>query len=135
MTENIICRYKIPCDIDVFKYDFYLNTLKQEKILRENFLLEKNKNIQEKLNNDNDNNIHLEELKNEYENYIKEIIQEKNEQKKGLENINSYIQELIINSGLTNNDVQQSKKDTQEIINEILRIKEEINSLNLSLKC
>ena len=134
MTENI-CRYKIPCDIDVFKYDFYLNTLKQEKKLRENLLLEKNKNIQDKLNNNNDNNIHLEELKNEYENYIKEIIQEKNEQKKGLENINSYIQELIINSGLTDNDIEQSKKDTQEIINEILRIKEEINSLNLSLKC
>ena len=133
MTENI-CRYKIPCDIDVFKYDFYLNTLKQEKKLRENLLLEKNKNIQDKLYN-NDNNIHLEELKNQYENYIKEIIREKNEQKKGLVNINSYIQEIIINSGLTNNDIEQSKKDTQEIINEILRIKEEINSLNLSLKC
>lgn len=128
-----VCKYKVPCpDLDdAYVYDKYINSINEQKKVRENLILEKLKSLKE---NGKDNEL-LEDVKKEYEEYIKQILNEREEEKSALKNISNYIDKIIVDGGLTNEDLEQSKKENEEINNEIERIKKELDELYLLIKC
>ena len=128
MENNHTIKYKIPCN--AYEFDEYIDNMKKQIKIRENFILKKNSTIHKQC----ETNEYLKKIKFYYDDYIFDLLKERKQQKNALENINLYIQKMIIDNKLTDEDLQESKKEYEEIIKEIKKINMDIDKFYNSTK-
>lgn len=118
-------KVSVPCNLSLFEREMYIKQIKEEIKRRERFLLEKRKNLNYLIK---DNEI-LKDIKNDYDNYYNFILREKIKQKQAMTNIYNHIKNIIIEGKLTKNEIEEAKKEKIKILRELKNIK--INLENL----
>ena len=118
-------RYKIPCDLTLYEREMYITKIENEIAKRKSFLLEKRKN----LNNIIKDNEFLKDVKNDYDKYYNSILSDRHNQYLALQKINEHIQNIITEGKLTDEDIIQAKKEQTNILNELNVIKNNLDDL------
>jgi len=105
--------------------DGYINKIEQQIKEKEQYLLNKYKQI-EVLAKENE---FLESVKDDYTNYYNYIVQEKQAQINAMEKINAHINSLVLNTQLSADKIKDAKIEQQRILNEMNNIKQNLDYL------
>jgi hypothetical protein len=111
--------------ISLGERDNYLNQIEQQIQAKRELLLEKQKSLKRKMNE----NQFLEGVYNDYNKYYSYIKKQKEDQITQMEMLNQYLNDIILNGKLTDEDISQSKKEQEEILNTISNIKGELEKI------
>ena len=111
--------------ISLGERDNYLNQIEQQIQAKRELLLEKQKSLKRKMNE----NQFLEGVYKDYNKYYSYIKKQKEDQITQMEMLNQYLNDIILNGKLTDEDISQSKKEQEEILNTISNIKGELEKI------
>jgi predicted RND superfamily exporter protein len=103
---------------DLAKRDSKLLRIKEEIKKRDQFLLKKTAELEEKCKS----NEYLEHVKNDYVSYSNEVKHEKQKQLGALNVINQYLDNLIKTNQLTGEQLRTAKHELNDVLKEINKI-------------
>ena len=102
--------------------DKYLYKLEKEIKQKKDFILNKKKELEEKVKE----NKYLEKVYSKYNNFFLNIIKEKKKQILVMEKINRHIDKIIKEDNLLNSQLKKANYDKEIVINELNKLKEEL---------
>ena len=118
-------RVIVPCEMTTYERDVYIQSLLQQLDCRQNFLIEKYRQIKKQA----EDNEYLENVKQDYQKYFDEMIKQRNNQYLAMKKIEKSLNDLILSETLSDIDLLDATKEQQEILAEIEKIKKKLEVL------